>query len=269
MPSYATATLYPGLCLLEATELSEGRGTTQPSIWSAGQGSSHVGCARAIDALGPPPAGAVPTYFRPQFQKHAGEVCGGVELVVTDAAAVRSFAFGVRLIALLARRWPEPFAWRKDPSEFVIDRPAIDLAMRLTRFPTTLWRWSPECGRGAGRVDRELQCGRGSVSRAAATLAVVPGATMRLPHLFAVDEEPRVSGLAPLWAAAAAAGLRLGWLELGEPDPVSARLEAAAEAGAMRAVRRETAALPPSSPCGARRCSATSCASTSPAAPAS
>ncbi|QQR73612.1 MAG: hypothetical protein IPJ17_19395 [Holophagales bacterium] len=58
---------------------------------------------------------------------------------------------------------------------------------------------------------------------------------MRLPHLFAVDEEPQA--FAPLWAAAAAAGLRLGWLELGEPDPVSARLEAAAEAGAMRAVR--------------------------------
>lgn len=134
MPSHATATLYPGLCLLEATELSEGRGTTRPFHLVGGPGIEPCELAGAIGALAPPGLRAVPTYFRPQFQKHAGEVCGGVELVVTDAAAVRSFAFGVRLIALLARRWPEPFAWRKDPYEFVIDRPAIDLLVGSTRL---------------------------------------------------------------------------------------------------------------------------------------
>ena len=70
--------------------------------------------------------------FRPQFQKHAGEVCGGVELVVTDAAKVRSFELGVRLVALLARGWPERFAWRREPYEFVTDRPAIDLLVGST-----------------------------------------------------------------------------------------------------------------------------------------
>ncbi len=47
--------------------------------------------------------------------------------MVTDPAAVRSFGFGVRLLALLARDWPASFAWRREPYEFVTDRPAIDL----------------------------------------------------------------------------------------------------------------------------------------------
>jgi uncharacterized protein YbbC (DUF1343 family) len=82
------------------------------------------------------PAGvrAIPTFFRPQFQKHAGEICGGVELVVTEAAAVRSFELGVRLVASLALRWPKQFRSRRDPYEFDIDPPAIDLLVGSPRL---------------------------------------------------------------------------------------------------------------------------------------
>lgn len=58
---------------------------------------------------------------------------------------------------------------------------------------------------------------------------------MRLPHLLAVTEGPEA--FATLWEAARAAGLRLGWLELGEREPVGRRLEAAAASGAFRAVQ--------------------------------
>ena len=127
MPGYTTAAIYPGLCLLEATELSEGRGTTRPFHLLGAPGIDPPRLASAIDALAPAGMRAVPTYFRPQFQKHAGAVCGGVELVVTDAAAVRSFAFGARMISVLLRDWPELFAWRREPYEFVLEHPAIDL----------------------------------------------------------------------------------------------------------------------------------------------
>jgi uncharacterized protein YbbC (DUF1343 family) len=69
----------------------------------------------------------VPTYFRPQFQKHRGEVCGGVELLVTDSRALASYRTGVELLAAVRRLWPGDFAWRAAPYEFVADRPAIDL----------------------------------------------------------------------------------------------------------------------------------------------
>jgi uncharacterized protein YbbC (DUF1343 family) len=127
MPTPATALVYPGGCLVEATELSEGRGTTRPFQLTGAPGLDPVRLADALTALRLPGAAWVPTYFKPQFQKHRGEVCGGVELMVTDPAAFRSYRTGVELLAAVHRLAPDVFAWRAAPYEFVIDRPAIDL----------------------------------------------------------------------------------------------------------------------------------------------
>ncbi len=85
MPTYATALVYPGLCLLEATELSEGRGTTRPFLLFGAPELRPTALAEALAPLAEMGVAALPTYFRPQFQKHNGEICGGVELVVKDA----------------------------------------------------------------------------------------------------------------------------------------------------------------------------------------
>ena len=69
----------------------------------------------------------MPTYFKPQFQKHRGTICGGVELVVTDAEALQPYRLGVGLLQALRRVAGEAFSWRRAPYEFVVDRPAIDL----------------------------------------------------------------------------------------------------------------------------------------------
>ncbi|MGD2113638.1 MAG: DUF1343 domain-containing protein [Acidobacteriota bacterium] len=143
MPTPETARLYPGGCLVEATRISEGRGTTRPFHLIGAPGVDPPALVRALEVRAlertpPEPdepgfvgpwAGlkAVPTYFRPQFQKHAGAVCGGVELVITDPARLRPYRAGVHLIAALAEAAPEAFGWRSEPYEFVRDRPAIDL----------------------------------------------------------------------------------------------------------------------------------------------
>ena len=130
MPTSATALVYPGGCLVEATELSEGRGTTRPFQLT---GAPFVDPKRLADDLnglngrGVPGAVFVPTYFRPQFQKHRGAVCGGVELLVTDRDAFRSYRTGVELLDAVHRLWPAEFAWRAAPYEFVSEIPAIDL----------------------------------------------------------------------------------------------------------------------------------------------
>jgi uncharacterized protein YbbC (DUF1343 family) len=69
----------------------------------------------------------VPVYFRPQSHKHAGELCGGVALAVTDGAAFEPYRTGVELLAALRASSPGDFAWRRRPYEFEVDRPAIDL----------------------------------------------------------------------------------------------------------------------------------------------
>ena len=127
MPTRTTALVYPGACLVEATELSEGRGTTRPFQLTGAPGLDPVALADALTALALPGAAWMPTWFRPQFQKHRGQVCGGVELVVTDPAAFRSYRTGVELLAAIRRLAPDVFAWRQAPYEFVTDRPAIDL----------------------------------------------------------------------------------------------------------------------------------------------
>lgn len=127
MPSPATALVYPGACLIEATEVSEGRGTTRPFEQVGAPWIDPLGLARRLEARELPGVRLVPVYFRPQFHKHAGERCGGVALAVIDADAFRPYRTGVELLAALRESSPADFAWRRRPYEFVSDRPAIDL----------------------------------------------------------------------------------------------------------------------------------------------
>jgi uncharacterized protein YbbC (DUF1343 family) len=131
MPSPETALVYPGACLLEATELSEGRGTTQPFLLAGAPGLDGPALAeRANDRLEAARLSGVrfvPAFFRPQFQKHRGEVCGGVRWRVSDPQALRPFRAGVELLRALDVENGAASVWRSAPYEFVTDRPAIDL----------------------------------------------------------------------------------------------------------------------------------------------
>ena len=127
MPTPRTAEIYPGGCLIEATEISEGRGTTRPFHLIGAPGVEPLALADALESCRLRGVRFVPTYFKPQFQKHRGAVCGGVEIVVTEASRFPSYRCGVALLAALRAVAPQSFAWRAAPYEFVTDRPAIDL----------------------------------------------------------------------------------------------------------------------------------------------
>jgi uncharacterized protein YbbC (DUF1343 family) len=129
MPSYDTALVYPGGCLLEGTNLSDGRGTTRPFEITGAPFVDGARLARELRALGGALPGFVarPLTFRPTFHKHAGLVCGGVQIHVTDARAFRPVATYVALLALAHRHAPAEFQFRTERYEFVDDIPAIDL----------------------------------------------------------------------------------------------------------------------------------------------
>lgn len=127
MPTLLTATLYPGACLVEGTDLSEGRGTTRPFQLIGAPWLEGERLATRMTALELPGSCFRPASFRPEFGKHAGVVCGGVEWHVTDRARLRPVEAGVRLLAEIRALHPEQFAWRRAPYEFVSDVPAIDL----------------------------------------------------------------------------------------------------------------------------------------------
>lgn len=127
MPTPDTALVYPGMCLVEGTELSEGRGTTRPfEIAGAPYIDGHA-LAAALDADDLPGVAFRPLGFLPTFQKHANTGCGGVQIHVTDPSAFRPYLTGVAFVRAARTLDPEAFDWRTRAYEFVDDKPAFDL----------------------------------------------------------------------------------------------------------------------------------------------
>lgn len=124
MPTLDTAIVYPGGCILEGTTLSEARGTTRPFELF---GAPHVD-GRAIASLGVTGATLRPLSFEPTVRKHAGQICTGVQIHVTDRATFRSYPTYLRLIAAMLHQAPDDvFPWRTEEYEYETNRPAIDL----------------------------------------------------------------------------------------------------------------------------------------------
>lgn len=133
MPTPDTARVYPGGCLIEGTNLSEGRGTTRPfelvgAPWlpstDLADALAHAGDAEGLDGVLFREA-----WFRPSFQKHAGASCAGVQVHVTNREAARPFATYLVLIREARRLAGSAFDWRRERYEFVDDRLAIDLLL--------------------------------------------------------------------------------------------------------------------------------------------
>ena len=127
MPTLEAATLYPGLCLVEATTLSEGRGTTRPFNLVGAPWVEGGELVRQLRALDLPGVGFRAARFRPEFGKHALEICSGVELHVRDRCSLEPLALGLHLLQQIHDLHADRFEWRPEPYEFVSDVPAIDL----------------------------------------------------------------------------------------------------------------------------------------------
>ena len=131
MPTLETATIYPGMCLVEATTLSEGRGTTRPFHLFGAPGldpDALVAETRRIaDKVGLQGVAFRPAAFIPGFQKHTGAGCTGLEVHLTDRLTLNATLLGMVTLQAAWRTDPESFGWRSEPYEFVADVPAIDL----------------------------------------------------------------------------------------------------------------------------------------------
>jgi uncharacterized protein YbbC (DUF1343 family) len=127
MPTVDTAFVYPGQCLVEGTNLSEGRGTTRPFELVGAAFLDGAALAGRLSALGLPGVRFRPLSFRPMFHKFSGRSCGGVQLHVTDRARFQPYRAGLALLAAARALAPVDFRWRTETYEFVSDPPAIDL----------------------------------------------------------------------------------------------------------------------------------------------
>jgi uncharacterized protein YbbC (DUF1343 family) len=127
MPTPDTALVYPGMCLVEGTELSEGRGTTRPFELAGAPYLDGHRLAADLAAFELPGVMFRPAVFTPMFQKHHGKACGGVQLHVTNPETFRPYRTGVAFLKACYDQSPAAFRWRDKAYEFVDTIPAIDL----------------------------------------------------------------------------------------------------------------------------------------------
>lgn len=108
--------LYPGTCLVEGTNLSEGRGTTKPFEWIGAPFIDGQALAKRFNEKELPGVLARPITFSPTYQKHQGETCGGIQLHIENRHDVHALKTGVALLETIAHMYPNEF-------EFIENKP--------------------------------------------------------------------------------------------------------------------------------------------------
>ena len=166
MPTPDTARVYPGGCLIEGTNLSEGRGTTRPFEWVGAPYLDAHAYAATLDGFGLPGVVFRPARFAPTFHKWAGRVCGGVQLHVTERARFKPFLTGIAVVAAARRLAPRAFRWKRPPYEFERRRLPIDILFGTDRIRRAIERgggldalersWSRPLARWRRRRERVL-----------------------------------------------------------------------------------------------------------------
>lgn len=143
MPLLDTAMVYPGMCLLEGTNLSEGRGTTRPfEIFGAPFIDPHK-LTKRLDGFRLPGVFFRPMYFLPTFQKHSGKLCGGAQIHVQDRKKFKPWKTAIALLKAVHELYPDDFAWKNPPYEYEERLLPIDILS------------------GTDRVRREIEGGAG------------------------------------------------------------------------------------------------------------
>ncbi|MEM9282415.1 MAG: DUF1343 domain-containing protein [Verrucomicrobiota bacterium] len=127
MPTLDTAFVYPGMCLLEGTNLSEARGTTRPFEWFGAPWIDSEALAAELNDSSLPGVCFRPISFEPGFQKWAGEECHGCQLHVRDRQAFRPVATALSLFETVKSRYPDHFVWKAPPYEYEMEKLPIEI----------------------------------------------------------------------------------------------------------------------------------------------
>lgn len=141
MRSLTEATLYPGIGLLEMTDLSVGRGTDTPFEVIGAPWIDERTLAAEIKKAEIPGLTVVPVRFTPKASVHKDKECGGVNLVITDRDRFNAVECGLELAFILKRLYPKEFDVAK------LDKLLADkeiLARLASGSPAGEPNWSPE-----------------------------------------------------------------------------------------------------------------------------
>ncbi len=138
MPTPATALVYPGMCLIEGTNLSEGRGTTTPFQVIGAPFIRKEDFARELNSMKLPGVYFRPIDFKPTFNKYAGEICGGVFIHVRERADFRPFLTGIAVVLAAMTCYGDRVQFTSEVYEFDEMHPTFDLLCGTNRIREAL-----------------------------------------------------------------------------------------------------------------------------------
>ncbi|HET7658735.1 MAG TPA: DUF1343 domain-containing protein, partial [Bacillales bacterium] len=120
MPTVKTALVYPGMALVEGTNVSEGRGTTRPFELIGAPWIDAESLADALNAKHLPGTHFRPTYFTPTFSKYQGEMCAGIQVHVLNKQAFNPVITGLTVVKTIHDMYPDQFAFKASHFDHLI-----------------------------------------------------------------------------------------------------------------------------------------------------
>ncbi|OQY60125.1 MAG: hypothetical protein B6245_03030 [Desulfobacteraceae bacterium 4572_88] len=127
LPTPESAMVYPGQVLWEGTNISEGRGSTQPfEVF----GAPFIDTGKMLSTLGGnrvPGATLRPLVFEPTSNKWQGELCRGFQIHMTDPQAYTPYRTTLKLLQAVILHHKAQFEWKSPPYEYEFEKRPIDL----------------------------------------------------------------------------------------------------------------------------------------------
>lgn len=128
LPTPASALVYPGQVIFEGTNLSEGRGTTQPFEFL---GAPFINPLPIMEAIGRDVSGVHlrPICFEPTSGKWAGQCCRGFQLHVTDPFRFKPYRTALLLLQQVIKHHKNDFRWKEPPYEYEFHKSPMDMIL--------------------------------------------------------------------------------------------------------------------------------------------
>ena len=129
MPNWETALVYPGMCLLEGSNLSEGRGTTRPFEMFGAPWIDGRELCNKLNLLNLPGVFFRPIQFLPTFQKYRDKICEGGFIHITDRQIFLPVLTGIALLMEIMATYQNHFRWNDPPYEYEYQKKPIDILL--------------------------------------------------------------------------------------------------------------------------------------------
>jgi uncharacterized protein YbbC (DUF1343 family) len=143
MRSFTESLLYPGICLLEATNVSVGRGTDTPFELVGAPWIEARALAESLNHRRLPGVRFIPVRFTPKSSVHAGAECGGINIVITSQRSFLPVLTGMAIGDTLLRLYRDHWTYSQF-DRLLVNRAAYDAFMRGERAEEIVHSWGSQ-----------------------------------------------------------------------------------------------------------------------------